>query len=358
LDKDDLGPFICVPIPWESSEDIKCEPEPPHSLTGKRQPPHASLDQIKEDLVQLLIAERGFLSQAAQRPGGIGDANMESLRDEVKAHLDAVVAGLDRARWPDYVFEDRVLLPNLQSVVAFAREHKHLPCVVPAARVDARDFRAQREVASVLEHVEMSLLWLNVDAEEQISACAGDCRALAQRLDSLEGLGAGGLDGGHGGDSGGGNGRAGGWGRRRGLGRRVGFCGGEEDDAAGALGSTARRARHGVGVGVSTARAAKVPGGLPGSVPGPQHHRVAADGLRQDPQQGLLQRVFTDTPRAKGIVFVEQVARASPLARQFTLTWSRWRSPTPSRARAGAPRRRPASRGGAGDGRGEPHVGR
>ena len=191
LDKEAMGPFLCVPLPREGDEElIAPQPGQSQAIAPRKRPTSApSLDQIADDFVRLLKAEHGFLSQAAARGlGGAGhDAAAADLRGEVRAQLQAMVAGLRREqeRWPDYVFEEGFVVPNLEAVLAFARAEGHLPGVVPAARADAGDFEARREVASVLRHVEISLLWLN-DNAEQIRACAARCEAVLHRVAALE----------------------------------------------------------------------------------------------------------------------------------------------------------------------------
>jgi len=98
--------------------------------------------------------------------------------------------------WPDFVFQEDFMKPSLHEVVAYAKKHKHLPGVIPEKSVHAGDFSCQREIASVLQYVEMLVLWAkelsdcNKLLEEQIGQfkkahATGDERELMMKVSKL-----------------------------------------------------------------------------------------------------------------------------------------------------------------------------
>ncbi|EKX52481.1 hypothetical protein GUITHDRAFT_101652 [Guillardia theta CCMP2712] len=98
--------------------------------------------------------------------------------------------------WPDFVFQEDFIKPSLNEVVAYAKKHKHLPGVIPEKNVNEGDFSCQREIASVLQYVEMLVLWAkelsdcNKLLEEQVGEfkkahSTGDERELMMKISKL-----------------------------------------------------------------------------------------------------------------------------------------------------------------------------
>jgi len=98
--------------------------------------------------------------------------------------------------WPDFVFQEDFIKPSLSEVVAYAKKHKHLPGVIPEKYINEGDFSCQREIASVLQYVEMLVLWAkelsdgNKLLEEQIDRfkkahSTGDEKELMMKISRL-----------------------------------------------------------------------------------------------------------------------------------------------------------------------------
>lgn len=62
--------------------------------------------------------------------------------------------------WPDYVFEPSYVLPTLQQLEIFVKEHKHLPDIPSASEVEEQGIDLGQNQAKLLQKIEELTLYL------------------------------------------------------------------------------------------------------------------------------------------------------------------------------------------------------
>lgn len=99
-------------------------------------------------------------------------------------YADQVTVEL-QSSWPDYVFNEGYLLPELKKVESFIKTNKHLPGLPSAAEVSEKGINLGQMDASLLEKIEQLTLYL-IDQNKKLAEVVSENEKLKVRLTNLE----------------------------------------------------------------------------------------------------------------------------------------------------------------------------
>jgi hypothetical protein len=108
---------------------------------------------------------------------GIGTNNPQS-KLAVNGSIYAKGVKTTLSGWPDFVFENEYILPNLQETETFIKENKHLPNIPTAAEVEAEGIELGEMQAKLLMKIEELTLYI-IEQQKQM-------KVLQQQIDELK----------------------------------------------------------------------------------------------------------------------------------------------------------------------------
>ncbi len=124
--------------------------------------------------------------------GAIPDAKVQTLTDYALAVNGRALFTKAEVKlfntWPDYVFDDKYVLPSIPELEKYIEANKHLPGVVPAAEAEKNGIDIAVTQASLLQKIEELTLYI-IEQHKKIEALQKQNEEqvlLRKRIDQLE----------------------------------------------------------------------------------------------------------------------------------------------------------------------------
>jgi hypothetical protein len=152
-------PFI-IGVTTLSGESLKAVT---YQING--QPYNQSLISTIEDFVPNMVETHAVKHMSVTGNLGIG-VSTPTERLAVKGNIRAQEVKVEITDWPDYVFDQKYILPSLDSVDLYIKEKGHLPGIPSAAEVARNGISLGKMNASLLKKIEELTLYLLEFKEE------------------------------------------------------------------------------------------------------------------------------------------------------------------------------------------------